>query len=1322
MATSDQSQDALHSRVRQQEAVTEIGQRALESDDLDSLLCDAAEAVGETLQVDNCGVLELCTSSETLLLRAGVGWEEEVVGSATTPIREEVHAGRALLSEEPVTVSDIEADARFAVTDLLATHEITSGLGVSIGPPDDVWGVLGVYTTTRREFAEHEVTFLKNVSNLLASAIATERTKRSLRNAETLTDRIVETSPVGITLIDADGRNVFANKRAEELLGRPLETLRSYDHDDDRWNLVDEHGEAISGDEMPFSRVKETGESVYDETVGIDHPDGTRMWLSTHCAPLTTDDGEFDGAVYALKDVTEQTRLETELETTLDRVTDAFYSLDENWRFTYANDEAEELIDFYDQGLVGKTAWDEFEWAADSRLRTEYEQAMASQEPTSFEFYYPEPLERWFEVNAYPSETGLSVYFQDISERKEIERDLRASEARFRQFAENLDEVVWMSSVETDEFHYVNPAYEEIWGRSKESIYDSPRSFLDGIHPDDRARVRETIPDRRRGEYDEVFRVVRPDGSIRWVHDRAYPITDEDGTVTRIVGIAEDITGRREMEQERRENTKTLHRLYATASDQNRSFDEKVDRMLEIGRNRLGLEVGYLAKTDERDDQFEVTHASGESDEIYPGSIAPLSETYCRRTIDAEGLFGFADISTTDSIDESTYDRWELDCYLGGEVIVDGERYGTLCFEDKSPRSLPFTPAEETFVELITQWVSYELGRENRERRLQRYIRYTDAILDTIDDVFCVIDAEGRLRRWNETVPEVTAYSPAQIESMEVSALFDTDSSTIENAINDGFETGCARIEAPMRTKDGRTFEYEFTLSALENPSGETVLAGIGRDITDRKARERELAQYERIVETVEDGIYVLDDEYRFRLVNDAYLELIGYSRAEILGEHCSVVIGEEVSTTAAESSVDLLRADQEAATLEAHVERADGERVPAESKFTPLLSSEGEYEGTVGVVRDVTERKRRERELEESERRYRTLVEQFPNGAVSLFDETLRYTLTGGQALDTVDATADSIVGATIWERYPESLAATLEPHFRAALDGERRSFDFEHHDSHWHAHTLPVSDEEGEVFAGMVMIQDITERVRSKRRLEELVDELEESNERLAQFAYAASHDLQEPLRMVSSYLTLVERRYGDALDEDGREFIDFAVDGADRMQEMINGLLAYSRIDTRGDPFEPVDCKRVFDDVLADLAVKIEETDAEITVESLPTVYGDPGQLRQLFQNILDNALTYSGEETPRITVFAAKSKASRTISVRDSGIGIEPTDTDRIFKVFNRLHSTEEYPGAGIGLALCQRIVERHDGQIRVDSTATEGSTFSVQLPAPPQTDD
>lgn len=207
-----------------------------------------------------------------------------------------------------------------------------------------------------------------------------------------------------------------------------------------------------------------------------------------------------------------------------------------------------------------------------------------------------------------------------------------------------------------------------------------------------------------------------------------------------------------------------------------------------------------------------------------------------------------------------------------------------------------------------------------------------------------------------------------------------------------------------------------------------------------------------------------------------------------------------------------------------------------------------------------------------------------------------------------------------------------------------------------------------------------------------------------------------------MVSSYLTLLERRYEDDLDDDAHEFIEFAVDGADRMQEMIDGLLQYSRVDTQGQSFQPVDVDEVVADVCTDLEMRIEETGAEIDVGDLPEVRGDPGQLRQLFQNLIDNAITYSGEETPRISVFAEKREATWVISVCDQGIGIDPDDVDRIFRVFDRLHSVEEYDGTGIGLALCQRIAERHDGTIRVDSEPGEGSTFSVHLPTRTERED
>lgn len=244
---------------------------------------------------------------------------------------------------------------------------------------------------------------------------------------------------------------------------------------------------------------------------------------------------------------------------------------------------------------------------------------------------------------------------------------------------------------------------------------------------------------------------------------------------------------------------------------------------------------------------------------------------------------------------------------------------------------------------------------------------------------------------------------------------------------------------------------------------------------------------------------------------------------------------------------------------------------------------------------------------------------------------------------------------------------------------------------------------------------LEERNERLqRTERQLEEAVTQLEESNERLEHFAYTASHDLQEPLRMVRRYLELAENRYGDDLDENCREFINFAVDGAERMSDMIDGLLEYSRVETQGDSFGTVDLDAVLDDVLTDLQFKIEETDTTVTREPLPTVEGDGRQLQQLFQNLLSNAIDYSGDEPPRIHVSATRDGTEWTISIRDEGIGIDPADTDRIFEIFQRLHSIEEHTGSGIGLALCKRIVERHDGEIWVDSEPGEGATFSFTL--------
>ena len=243
----------------------------------------------------------------------------------------------------------------------------------------------------------------------------------------------------------------------------------------------------------------------------------------------------------------------------------------------------------------------------------------------------------------------------------------------------------------------------------------------------------------------------------------------------------------------------------------------------------------------------------------------------------------------------------------------------------------------------------------------------------------------------------------------------------------------------------------------------------------------------------------------------------------------------------------------------------------------------------------------------------------------------------------------------------------------------------------------------------------QEVAERRRAEEALAQQSAELARSNADLEQFAYVASHDLQEPLRMVSSYTQLLERRYSDKLDDRAREFIGFAVDGAKRMHALINDLLEYSRVGTQGQHLTRTSADEALGRALANIRFAIEENGVSITRDPLPVVMADGAQLTRVFQNLIGNSIKFRGEEPSHIHVSARRNGASWVISAEDNGIGIDSSYAERIFVVFERLHRREDYPGTGMGLAICKRIVERHGGKIWVESERGEGSTFHFTLP-------
>jgi PAS domain S-box-containing protein len=480
-------------------------------------------------------------------------------------------------------------------------------------------------------------------------------------------------------------------------------------------------------------------------------------------------------------------------------------------------------------------------------------------------------------------------------------------------------------------------------------------------------------------------------------------------------------------------------------------------------------------------------------------------------------------------------------------------------------------------------------------------------------------------------------------------------------------------------------------------------------------------------LEAAPDAMVVVNQDGRIVLLNLQAEKQLGYRRDELVGQPVTTIIpegfAERLVADATRTAAEAL-AQQIGTGIELSARHKDGSHFPIEIMLSPLESDDGIL--VTAAIRDIRVRKAAEQHLAQMEGRYRGLLEAAPD-AMMLVDRGGKIVLVNLQAERQFGYRHDELIGQLASTLFSQDSVQLLRASVRRSGDGgfaEQPSTGIEVEGRRNDGRFFPIEvtlsalpTDEGTLLA--TAIRDITARKLTEAQLMQTVAELNRSNEELGQFAYIASHDLQEPLRMVASYTQLLSRRYKGKLDSDADEFISFAVDGANRMQQLIQDLLAYSRVATQGKVLVETSSEEAFQQALRNLGGAIEDSGALVTHDPLPTVLADAGQLIQLFQNLVSNAIKFQNPGVPCIHVSATRNRdngggARWLFAVKDNGLGIESQYFDRIFGMFQRLHKREEFEGTGIGLAVCKKIVERHGGSISVESHMGHGSTFHFGL--------
>ena len=525
----------------------------------------------------------------------------------------------------------------------------------------------------------------------------------------------------------------------------------------------------------------------------------------------------------------------------------------------------------------------------------------------------------------------------------------------------------------------------------------------------------------------------------------------------------------------------------------------------------------------------------------------------------------------------------------------------------------------------------------------------------------------------------------------------------------------------------------------VDSKTGKKYIVGTIRDITDRKITEQELQESRQMLQLVLDTIPVRvfwkDIDLVIQGCNRPFANDVGFNNPEeIIGKT-------DFDFPWAEYQANLFRADDRQViqsgipklNFEEAQFRPDGTKYWLSTSKAPLVDTDGKTIGVLGTYTDITDRKKAEQELQKSQQILQLILDTIP---VRVFWKNTDSVYQGCNKPFANDAgfdTPEELVGKTdfefVWANYQAELFRIDDKQVIESgipkLNYEGSQLGPDGIESWLNISKVPLMDADGTIIGVLGTYIDITERKVANEKLKAYAAELERSNRELQDFAYVSSHDLQEPLRKIQAFSNRLETKYGNQLDDNGRDYLNRIQNAAARMQNLIQDLLSFSRVGTKAQTFVLVQLNTIIEGVLSDYELKIEEVSAIIKVDNLPVISADPTQMRQLFQNLISNALKFHKKGTPPFVQIESNLQHVKNlcqITIKDNGIGFDEKYSDRIFGVFQRLHGRSEFEGTGVGLAICRKIVDRHKGKIVAKSTPGQGSTFIVTLPIKQQPND